>query len=98
MQGTTNILERTNILRSYTYIFVFLNFFLKITDCHWLINVKIFFISAIWKVIQLNINSVSQIVQNIPGELKSQWELIFYEPRDIRSPLAFAGNETRSLH
>ena len=32
----------TNILTSYTYIFVFCKFFWKITDSHWLINVKSF--------------------------------------------------------
>ena len=32
---------------------------------------------GIWKIIQLNISSVSQIVQKLLGELKSQEELIF---------------------
>ena len=38
---------------------------------------KTSFMYEIWKIIQLNINSVSQIVQKFPGELKSQGELIF---------------------
>ena len=40
MEGTTDILEGTNILKSYTYIFVLCKFFWKITDCNWMINVK----------------------------------------------------------
>ena len=48
----------------------------------------------IWKNIQLNISSASQIVQKLLGELKFQEELIFQEPRDIGSPLAFSLNET----
>ena len=32
---------------------------------------------------QLNINSASQILQKLLGELKSQGELIFYKPPDI---------------
>ena len=94
MHGKNNILEGTNILRSYTYIFVLCNFFSKITDCHWLINVRILFMYGIWKIIQLNISRASQIVQKLLGELKSQGELIFWEPLDIGSPLGFSVNET----
>ena len=32
---------------------------------------------------QLNINSASEILQKLLGKLKSQGELIFYEPPDI---------------
>ena len=53
---------------------------------------------AIWKIIQLNIISASQIVQKFPVELKSQGELIFSEPGDIGSALAFSLNETRPFH
>ena len=53
---------------------------------------------GIWKNIQLNISSVSQVVQKFPGELKFQGELIFEEPRDIGSPLSFSVNEALSLH
>ena len=80
------------------YIFGLFKFFWKITDCHWLINVKIIFMYGIWKIIQLIISSASQIVQKFPGELKFQGELIFQEHPHIGSPLAFSGNETLSLH
>ena len=53
---------------------------------------------GIWKNIQLNISSVSQVVQKFPGELKFQGELIFEEPRDIGSPLSFSVNEALSFH
>ena len=42
-----------------------------------MINVKMFFMYGIWKNIQLNISSASQIAQRFPGELKFQGELIF---------------------
>ena len=48
MQGTTNISEGTNILRFYTYV-CFEQFFWKIKNCHWIINVKIFFRYGIWE-------------------------------------------------
>ena len=69
--------EGTNILGSYTYIFVLSKFFCEITDCHWIINRKTFFMHGNWKNIQLKIRSPSQIVQKFPTELKSQGELIF---------------------
>ena len=57
----------TNILRSYTDLYCFCaSFFWKITDSHRLINVKIFFMCGVWENIQLNISSVSQIVQKFP--------------------------------
>ena len=77
MQGSTNIYEGTNILRSYTDIFVLRKFFWKLKDCHWIINVKIFFVYVTRKNIQLNISSASQIVQKFPGEWKFEGELIF---------------------
>ena len=42
IQGTTHIKERTNILRSYTYVYIFdlCKLFWEITDCHWIINRK----------------------------------------------------------
>ena len=58
-------------------IFVFWKFFRRITDYHWLMNVKIFFISGIWKNIQLSISSASEIVQKFSRELKFERELIF---------------------
>ena len=37
-------------------------------------------------------------MQKFLGELKSQGELIFSEPCDIGSELAFSVNETKSFH
>ena len=48
---------------------------------------------GVWKIIQLNINSWSQIVQKFLAELKSQGELISEEPQYIGSPLAFLGKK-----
>ena len=48
---------------------------------------------GIWKNIQRNIRIAFQIVQKFPGELTSQWQLIFLEPLDIASTLAFSVNE-----
>ena len=98
VQGTTNISEGTNILRSYTYIFVLCKFFWEITDCHWIINGKTFFMYGSLKNLQCNIRSASQIVQKFPGELKSQRVVIFCEPWDIGSPLAFSVNEALSFY
>ena len=72
-----NMEEGTNNLKWYTYIFVLFKFFCEITDWHWIINGKTFFIYGIGKKIQLNIRSASQIVQKFSWELKSQEELIF---------------------
>ena len=47
---------------------------------------------GVCKNIQLNIRSVSQIVQKFPGELKSQGEVLYNG-----SQLAFPVNETLSL-
>ena len=90
--------EGTNILRSCTYIFVLCKLFWEIADCHWIRNVKKLLIYGVWKNIQLNIGSASQIVQKFRGEPKSQGELIFYEPWDYGSRLAFSVNETLSFH
>ena len=54
--------------------------------------------SGIWKNIQLNVRSFSQIVQKFPEELKPQGALMFQEPWDIGPPLAFSENETLSFH
>ena len=51
--------------------------FLENTECDWIINVKTFFMYAIWKIIQLNVSRASQIAQKFAGWLKFQGELIF---------------------
>ena len=53
---------------------------------------------GISKNIQLDISSVSRIVPKVVGELNFQGKLMFSEPRDIGSPLAFSVNETLSFH
>ena len=45
---------------------------------------------GIYKNIQLNIRTASQVVEKFPGESKGPW--------DIGSPLAFSVNETLSFH
>ena len=77
IQGTTNISEVTNILRSYTYISVLYKIFWKNTDDHWIINGKAFLMNGISKNFMLNITTVFQIVQEFPGEVKTQGELIY---------------------
>ena len=48
------------------------------------------------KIIHLNINSTSQIVQTLLGELRSKGTLIFQEKPAIGCLLAISGNETLS--
>ena len=64
---------------------------LEITDFQWVINVKLCFMYEIWKIAQLNINSTSQIVQKLLGEL------IFQEKPDIGCLLAFSVDQTLTL-
>ena len=73
-------------------------FFWEIADCHWIRKDKTISMYGIWKNIQLNIRITSQIVQKFRGELNSQGKLIFQEPWDYGSPLAFSVNETLSFH
>ena len=72
-------------------------FFWEIADYHWIRKDKTIFMYGIWKNIQLNIGITSQIVQKFRGELNSQAKLIFQEPWDYGSPLAFSVNETLSF-
>ena len=70
----------------------------KIRDVHWIINLEIVFKYETLKINQLNTSNTSEILQELIRALKSQGELILYEPPDIGSPLAFPLNETLSFN
>ena len=70
---------------------------MEITDCQWVINVKMCFMYEIWKIVQLNINSTCQIVQKLLGKLRSKGELKFQEKPDIGCLLTFSVDQTLPL-
>lgn len=59
-----------------------------------MINITITFVYGIFKFNELNIRNASQIFQREAGELISEVVLIFSEPSDIGSPLAFLVRNT----
>ena len=70
----------------------------KIRDGHSIMNLEIVFKYETLKINQLNTSNTSEILQKLLRAIKSQGELILYEPPDIGTPLAFPVNETLSFN
>ena len=80
MQGESNISEGTNIVRSYRYIFVLCKFW-KITDYHWIINVKVFSFMGTGRILVEHEQSLSNCSEISEGTKVSGGTNILGTPR-----------------